>query len=124
MAANGDSASCRARVRQIRTSRPKLRTLRTGPNLDGSGSEAPGRMERSDAPRQIAEFDLVETGSGDHLGEFALARETPDALDEIGVGVPVTGDNLAEQRHDPEAVEIVKGLEERSYFGREFKTQK
>ena len=53
-------------------------------------------MERSDAPRQIAEFDLVEAGSGDHLGELALPRETPDAFDKIGVGVAITGDDLAE----------------------------
>ena len=124
MAVNGDSASCRARVRQIRTSRPKLRTLRTSPKLGRSRSEAPGRIERSDAPCQIAEFDLVETGSGDHLGEFALPRETSDTFDELGVGVAVTGDHLAQERDESEAVEIVERLKERVHFGREFQTQK
>jgi hypothetical protein len=81
-------------------------------------------MERSDAPRQIAEFDLVETGSADHLGEFALPRETSDTFDEIGVGIAVTGDHLAQERDELEAVEIVERLKERVYFGREFQTQK
>ena len=52
-------------------------------------------MERSDAPRKIAELDPVEPGPGDHLGKLALPREAPDAFDEIGVGVAITGDHLA-----------------------------
>jgi hypothetical protein len=54
-------------------------------------------MERSDAPRKITEFDLVEPGPCDHLGELALPREAPDAFDEIGVGVAIAGDDLTEQ---------------------------
>src|SRR5712671_5275606 len=108
----------------MRTSRTKLRTLRRSPKPGRSGSEAPGRMERSDAPRQIAESDLVETGSGDHLGELALPRETPDAFDKIGVGVAITGDNLTEQRYELEAEEVVERLKRRGDFGREFETHK
>ena len=49
----------------------------------------------------------------DHLGELALPREAPDALYEIGIGVAIAGDDLAEQRHDLEAVEVVERLQER-----------
>ena len=81
-------------------------------------------MERSDAPRQIAKLDLVEPGAGDHLGELALPRETPDAFDQIGVGVTITGDDLAEQRHDLETVKVIERLKERSNLRREFQTHK
>jgi len=94
-AANGNNASCRARIRQILTRRTKLRMLRRSPNRGRRRSEAPSRMERSDAPRQVAELDLVEPGLGDHLGEETLPREAPDTFDEIGIGVAVTRDDLA-----------------------------
>src|ERR1700752_3659243 len=81
-------------------------------------------MGRSDAPRQGAEFYQVETSPGDHLGQFALPRETPNAFHEIGIGVAITGDDLPEHRHDLEAVEVIERLKERRNFGREFETQK
>src|SRR6516164_1148194 len=124
MSASGNNASCRARITQILTRRAKLRRLRRGPNLGRSGSEAPSRMERSDAPRQIAKLDLVESGLGDHLGEVTLPREAPDAFDEIGIGVTVTGDDLAEQRNDLKAVEVVKWLKEGGNLGGEFQAKK
>src|SRR6267378_4248203 len=123
-ASNGNSASCRARVRQIRTRRARLRTLRKGPNEGRNGSETPGGVERSDAPGQVAELDLVEPGAGDHFGELALPREAPNAFDEIGVGIAITGDDLTKQRHDLEAVEVVKRLEEGGDLGGEFEAEK
>ena len=48
-------------------------------------------MERSDAPRQVSVLDLPEPGAADHLGELALPRETPNALDKIAVGIAVAG---------------------------------
>src|SRR5207237_8073564 len=96
ISASGNSASCRARVRQIRTNRTKLRALRRSPNRGGGGSETPGGMERSDAPRQVAELDVVEPSPSDHLGELALPREATNALDEIGVSVAIAGDDLSQ----------------------------
>src|SRR6266853_1890429 len=123
-ASNGNSASCRARVRQIRTRRARLRTLRKGPNEGRNGSETPGGVECSDAPRQVAELDLVEPGAGDHFGELALPRETPNAFDEISVGLAITGDDLTKQGHDLKTVEVVKRLEEGADLGGEFKAEK
>ena len=77
-------------------------------------------MERSDAPCQIAKFDLVEPGGGNHFGEFALPREAADAFDEIGIGVTVTGDNLAKVRNNLKAIEVVQRLQERSDLGSKF----
>src|SRR6516164_4012493 len=108
--ASGNSASCRARVRQIRISRPKLRILRQGPNRGRSESKTPSRMERSDSPRQVAKPDSFESGSVDHLRELALPRKAPDTFDEINVGVALAGHDLTEQRHKLEAVKVVEPL--------------
>src|SRR5262252_673042 len=121
--ASGNSASCRARIRQIRISRPKLRILRQGPNRGRSESKTPGRMERSDPPRQVAKPDSFEPGSVDHLRELALPRKAPDTFDEINVGVALAGHDLAKQRHKLEAVNIVERLQERIDFRSEFEAE-
>ena len=77
-------------------------------------------MERSDAPCQVAKFDLVEPGGGNHFGKFALPREAADAFDEIGICVTVTGDHLAKVRYNLKAIEIVKRLQEWSDLGSKF----
>src|SRR5215471_13603051 len=121
--ANGKKASCRASVRQILIRRAQLRMLRRIPNLGRSRSEAPSRMERSHTPCQVAESYPVEPGPLDHLGEFALPWEAPDAFHEIDIGVAITGDDLAEQRHDLKAVKIIERLQQRGDLGREFETE-
>src|SRR6516165_5375938 len=108
----------------MRTNRAKLRPLRRSPNAGRGGSETPGGMERSDAPRQVSVLDLPEPGAADHLGELALPRETPNALDKIAVGIAVAGYDLAQQWHDPKAVEVVKGLKKRRDGGGEFEAEK
>src|SRR6516162_3444554 len=104
---NENSASCRARVRPIRTSRTRLRALRRTPNLGRVVSEPPSRMERSDAPREVAKPHLIEPRARDHFAKLALPRETPNAFHEIDVSLSIAGHDPAEQRHDIEAVKIV-----------------
>jgi hypothetical protein len=77
-------------------------------------------VERSDAPRQVPELDLFEPGLGNHRGELALRRKAANTLDEVSIGVSITGHDLPEQRHDLKAVEIVERLKEWGYFGCEF----
>jgi len=81
-------------------------------------------MQRGDAAGQIAELDPLEPGRRNQLRQFALRRKSPDALDEIGIGVAVAGDDLAEPRQELKAVEIVEGLQERCYRRGEFEAQK
>src|SRR5947207_3422189 len=83
-------------------------------------SEPPGGMQRGDAAGQIAELDPLEPGRRNQLRQFALRRKSPDALDEIGIGVAVAGDDLAEPRQELKAVELVEGLQERGYPRGEF----
>src|SRR5215831_2253459 len=111
-------------MRQMRITRSRLRILRKNPNPERGGSEAPSRMERSDAPRQVAVFDLVETGTTDHFGQLALPRETRDTLDEIGISIAIARDDLAEQRHQLKAVEVVERLQKWCDFGRELQAEK
>src|SRR5271167_102485 len=99
-----------------------LRRPRNSPKRERRASEAPGRVKRSDAPRQITVSDLFEPGVGDHFGQLALAWEPADALDQIGVGLAVAGDDLPEQRHDMKTVEVVERLQQRPYPGGEFET--
>src|SRR5207248_9279868 len=87
-------------------------------------SEPPGGMQRGDAAGQIAELDPLEPGRRNQLREFALRRKSPDALDEIGIGVAVARDDLAEPWQELKAVEIVEGLQERCYRRGEFEAQK
>src|SRR6516164_6398149 len=105
-------------------SRARLRALCSNPNSGRNVSETPSRMERSDAPREVAKPHLIEPPARDHLAQLALPRETPNAFYEIGVGLPIAGDDSTEQRHDMKAVQIVKWLEERCDFGGEFETKK
>src|SRR6516162_5534815 len=113
-ASNGKSASCRAR----------LRALRNNPNPGRRLSETPSRMERSHTPREVAKPHLIEARSPDHFAKLALPRKTPNAFHEVAIGLRFSGDDAPEQRHDPEAVEIVKRLEERRNFRGELETQK
>jgi len=62
-------------------------------------------VERSDAPRQVPELDLFEPGLGDHRGELALRRKAANTLNEVGIGITITGHDLADQRHDLKAEE-------------------
>src|SRR5271169_3719447 len=120
--ANGNRASWRAKISPMAARRAILRRLRSSPKPGRRASEAPGRVERSDAPREIAVSDLFEPGAGDHFGQLALARETANALDQIGISLAVAGDDLPEQGHDMKAVEIVEQLQRRPYPGGEFET--
>src|SRR6516162_8219951 len=106
-ASSGKSASCRAKIRPIRVNRARLRALRTSPNSGRSTSETPSRMERSDAPREVAKPHLIEPRARNHFAKLALSRETPNAFHEIGVSLSIAGHDPAEQRHDIEAVKIV-----------------
>src|SRR5215469_7811352 len=123
-ASNGNSASCRARVRPIPRSRARLRAPRRSPNPGRSVLETPSRMERSDAPREVAKPHLIEPRARDHFAQIALSRKPPDAFHEVAVGLPIACNDPTEQRHDIEAVHIVQWLEERCDFGSEFETQK
>src|SRR5438270_8351635 len=121
---SGNSASWRASTRAIRTRRARLRPLRRSPNTSIVRSEPPGRMQRRDAARQIAEPGAAEPGGLDQFRQSALRRKAADALDEVGVGVAIAGDDLAEQRQYPEAVEIVERLQQRRHRRGEFETEK
>src|ERR1051326_7774227 len=90
----------------------------------GSRSATPGGMQWRAAAGQIAALDPFEPGGGDQLRQFALTGKSPNALDEIGVGVAVPGHDLAQQRQDLKAVEVVERLQERCHRRGEFEAQK
>src|SRR3982074_1203715 len=98
----------------MRTRRARWRPLRKSPNTAPESRsprlEPPGRVQRGDAAGQIAKLDPVEPGGGDQLRQFALCRKAADAFDEIGVGVAIAGDDLAEPGQELEAVEVVERL--------------
>src|SRR5579875_3329791 len=121
---SGNSASWRASVIPMRHKRSRLRPARSGPASGRNASKTPGRMERSDAPQQIAEFDPLKPGFGDHRGERALPRKAPDALHEIAIRLALAGHDLAHQRHHSETVEIVERLQRRDHGGGEFEGEK
>jgi len=81
-------------------------------------------MERSDAPREVTKPHLIEPRASDHLAKLALSREPPNAFHQIGVGLPISGNDPTEQRHEMKAVQIVQRLEKRRDFGGELETQK
>src|SRR6266851_4531314 len=99
-ASNGNRASCRASVTPIRISRARLRAFRRSPNPGRMASKVPGRMERSDASREVAKPHLIEPRARDHVGKFALSRETADAFCEIDIGLAIAGDDPAKPRQD------------------------
>src|SRR5580704_4769348 len=121
---NGNSASWRASTRLIRTRRARLRPLRRSPNTSIVRSEPPGRMQRGDAARQIAEPDAAKPRGLDQFRQRALRRKAADALGEIGIGVAIAGDDLAEQRQYPKAVEVVERLQQRRHGRGEFEAEK
>src|SRR5436190_12294668 len=112
----------------MRTRRARWRPLRKSPNTAPESRsrrlEPPGRVQRGDAAGQIAKLDPVEPGGGDQLRQFALRRKAADAFNEVGVGVAIAGDDLAEPGQELKAVEVVERLQERCYRRGEFEAQK
>src|SRR5215469_4538868 len=119
---NGKSASCRASVTTMLISRARLRPRRRNPKRGRKASETPSRMERSDAPCEVAKPDPIETRLSDHSGQLALPGEAPNAFDEVSVSLAIPRYDRPEQRHEPEAVEIVQRLQKRRDFGHELET--
>ena len=90
----------------------------------GAAQRRQAEWSAATPPVRLRNLTWSKPACGDHFGELALPRETPDALDQIGVGVAITGDDLPEQRHELEAVEVIERLKKRGDFGREFETHK
>src|SRR5438477_8836461 len=111
------------RMRRARW-RPLRKSPNTAPESRSPRLEPPGRVQRGDAAGQIAKLDPVEPGGGNQFRQLALRRKAADAFDEVGVGVAIAGDDLAEPGQKLKAVEVVKRLQERRHRRGEFEAQK
>src|SRR5438105_6075147 len=113
----GSKASCRARMRAIRNSRPNLVRVR-------NTSQFPARMHRGNTAGEIAVFHLTETLARNRCGKTALSRKAPDAFREIAIGSAVPRHHFTQSRQHGEGIEIVQCIQPRDLHFGEFETEK